>query len=148
MLFAVREESERFDVRDLPVLTVPGVDDAAAGEILADHLAVPVAAEVRAELLAATGGNPLGLVELSRGLTADQLSGRERLPHRLPVTKGVEGAFLGRYRRLSVPAQTLLDYLDDGYSLDEFLEMFPSVDREDAAEFLRLARGEADADRP
>ena len=52
------------------------------------------------------------------------------------------------FRASRVPAQTLLDYLDDGYSLDEFLEMFPSVDREDAAEFLRLARGGADADRP
>ncbi len=39
-----------------------------------------------------------------------------------------------------VPAQTLLDYLDDGHSLDEFLEVFPSVAREDAEEFLLLAR--------
>ncbi len=46
-----------------------------------------------------------------------------------------------------VPAQTLLDYLDDGYTLDEFLAMFPTVERGDATEFLRLARGEADADR-
>jgi uncharacterized protein (DUF433 family) len=52
------------------------------------------------------------------------------------------------FRASRVPAQTLLDYLDDGYTLDEFLEMFPSVNREDAAEFLRLARGDADADRP
>ena len=40
-----------------------------------------------------------------------------------------------------VPAQTLLDYLDDGFSLDEVVEMFPSVNRTDASEFLRLARG-------
>ena len=40
-----------------------------------------------------------------------------------------------------VPAQTLLDYLDDGYSLDDFVEMFASVNRSDAREFLRLARG-------
>jgi uncharacterized protein (DUF433 family) len=52
------------------------------------------------------------------------------------------------FRASRVPAQTLLDYLDDGFTLDEFLEMFPSVDRGDAAEFLRLARGEGDADRP
>lgn len=52
------------------------------------------------------------------------------------------------FRASRVPAQTLLDYLDDGYSLDDFLEMFPSVNRGDAEEFLRLARGEADADRP
>jgi len=52
------------------------------------------------------------------------------------------------FRASRVPAQTLLDYLDDGYTLDEFIEMFPSVDRADAVEFFRLARGEADADRP
>jgi uncharacterized protein (DUF433 family) len=52
------------------------------------------------------------------------------------------------FRATRVPAQTLLDYLADGFSLDEFLEMFPSVNREDAEEFLRLVRGEADADRP
>ncbi len=52
------------------------------------------------------------------------------------------------FRASRVPAQTLLDYLDDGYTLDEFLEMFPTVDREDATEFVRLARGQADADRP
>ena len=51
------------------------------------------------------------------------------------------------FRATRVPAQSLLDYLDDGYTLDEFLGMFPSVDRGDAVEFLRLARGEADADR-
>jgi uncharacterized protein (DUF433 family) len=45
------------------------------------------------------------------------------------------------FRGTRVPAQTLLDYLDDGYSMDEFLEMFPSVQRGDAVEFLRLARG-------
>jgi uncharacterized protein (DUF433 family) len=52
------------------------------------------------------------------------------------------------FRASRVSAQTLLDYLDDGYTLDEFLEMFPSVDRGDAAEFLRLARDEPDAHRP
>jgi uncharacterized protein (DUF433 family) len=40
-----------------------------------------------------------------------------------------------------VPAQTLLDYLDDGFSMDEFIENFPSVNRLDAQAFLELARG-------
>jgi uncharacterized protein (DUF433 family) len=52
------------------------------------------------------------------------------------------------FRASRVPAQTLLDYLDDGYSLEEFLAMFPSVDRGDAVEFLRLARDEPDAHCP
>lgn len=52
------------------------------------------------------------------------------------------------FRDSRVPVQTLLDYLHDGYTLDEFVEMFPSVDRADATEFLRLVQDEADADRP
>jgi uncharacterized protein (DUF433 family) len=52
------------------------------------------------------------------------------------------------FRASRVPAQTLLDYLNDGYTVDEFLEMFPSVDPRDALEFVRLVRGESHADRP
>ncbi|MBI1823809.1 MAG: DUF433 domain-containing protein [Nitrospirae bacterium] len=42
-----------------------------------------------------------------------------------------------------VPVQTLLDYRQDGYSLEEFLDFFPSVRREDAEELLRLALEDA-----
>ena len=52
------------------------------------------------------------------------------------------------FRGTRVPAQSLLDYLDDGYTLEAFLECFPSVERLDAEEFLRLARSGDDADRP
>jgi uncharacterized protein (DUF433 family) len=44
------------------------------------------------------------------------------------------------FRNTRVPAQTLLDYLNDGYSLSEFLEFFPSVQRVDAEDFLRLLK--------
>lgn len=37
-----------------------------------------------------------------------------------------------------VPVQTLLDYLNDGFLLAQFLEFFPSVARTDAEEFLRM----------
>jgi len=46
------------------------------------------------------------------------------------------------FRRTRVPVQTLLDYLQDGFSVDKFIEFFPSVRREDAVEFLRLVRNE------
>ena len=45
------------------------------------------------------------------------------------------------FRNTRVPIQTLLDYLDDDFSLEEFLDNFPSVDRQDALAFLELARG-------
>lgn len=43
------------------------------------------------------------------------------------------------FRGTRVPAQAVLEYLDGGYTLEQFLDYFPSVDREDAMEFLRLA---------
>jgi uncharacterized protein (DUF433 family) len=44
------------------------------------------------------------------------------------------------FRNTRVPIQTLLDYLDDGFSLEEFLDNFPSVDRRDALAFLELVQ--------
>lgn len=38
-----------------------------------------------------------------------------------------------------VPARTLMDYLEAGDSLNEFLQDFPSVTREQAVAALRLA---------
>lgn len=61
----------------------------------------------------------------------------ERSPvHSNPKVLGGTLVFQGT----RVPAQTLLDYIDDGYSLEEFLDFFPSVKREDAQEFLKIAR--------
>lgn len=39
-----------------------------------------------------------------------------------------------------VPVQTLLDYLEAGESLDDFLEGFPSVKREQVITFLEDAK--------
>jgi uncharacterized protein (DUF433 family) len=39
-----------------------------------------------------------------------------------------------------VPVQTLLDYLEAGESIDEFLAGFPSVTREQVIEFLEAAK--------
>ena len=39
-----------------------------------------------------------------------------------------------------VPVQTLLDYLEGGESIDDFLEGFPSVTRDQIVSFLELAK--------
>jgi uncharacterized protein (DUF433 family) len=39
-----------------------------------------------------------------------------------------------------VPLQTLLDYLAAGESIDDFLDGFPSVKREQVVSFLELAK--------
>jgi len=43
------------------------------------------------------------------------------------------------FRGTRVPIESLFDHLEGGVSLDEFLEDFPSVSREQAIEVLELA---------
>ena len=43
------------------------------------------------------------------------------------------------FKNTRVPIKNLIDYLETGESLDDFLEDFPSVSREQALETLELA---------
>ncbi|MCW2533703.1 MAG: hypothetical protein JWP62_3273 [Blastococcus sp.] len=109
LLFAVRDgEARHFHGLGLPELVVPGLDADAASALLAEHAGITMTAGVRDELRIRTGGNPLALVELPTMLSEGQLAGRLRLPAQLPLTQGVERAFLDRCRRLPGDAQTLL----------------------------------------
>ncbi len=47
------------------------------------------------------------------------------------------------FRGTRVPVQTLVDYLSDGFSIEQFLEFFPSVERCDAEAFQELLRDPA-----
>jgi uncharacterized protein (DUF433 family) len=64
------------------------------------------------------------------------------LIHSDPDILGGTPVFVGT----RVPAQTLLDYLEGGETLDEFLRQFPSVKREQALAALELARDSLLAD--
>jgi uncharacterized protein (DUF433 family) len=44
------------------------------------------------------------------------------------------------FKGTRVPVRALFDYLSDGLSLEYFLETFPSVNREQATNVLRLGR--------
>ena len=46
------------------------------------------------------------------------------------------------FRGTRVMAQTLLDYLDAGDTVEDFIDDFPTVSRDDATLFLQLAREE------
>ncbi|MBD0387265.1 MAG: DUF433 domain-containing protein, partial [Nostoc sp. C3-bin3] len=56
--------------------------------------------------------------------------------HSDPDILGGTPAFVGT----RVPIKTLLDYLEAGDSLDEFLDHFPSVSRQQAIATLELAK--------
>ena len=47
------------------------------------------------------------------------------------------------FRATRVPVQTLIDHLEAGDSLDVFLDDFPSVTREQAIQFLEMAKDAA-----
>jgi uncharacterized protein (DUF433 family) len=56
--------------------------------------------------------------------------------HNDPEILGGTPVFVGT----RVPVKSLYDYLEAGDSLDEFLESFPAVSREQAVAALELAR--------
>lgn len=55
-----------------------------------------------------------------------------RVIHRSPEILGGTPVFTGT----RVPVQALIDYFEEGKSLDEFLEDFPTVTREQTTEVL------------
>lgn len=55
--------------------------------------------------------------------------------HRDPEILGGVPVFVGT----RVPLRNLIDYIEHGHSLDEFLDHFPSVSREQAVAALELA---------
>lgn len=69
-------------------------------------------------------------------LAEDRMSDPTTIVHRDPDILGGTPVFVGT----RVPFQTLIDYLAGGDSLDEFLQQFPSVKREQAQAALGLAR--------
>lgn len=61
---------------------------------------------------------------------------KQTLIHSDPEIMGGTPVFVGT----RVPVQSLMDYLEEGSSLNEFLDHFPSVKREQAIAVLELAK--------
>ncbi|MEU6429311.1 AAA family ATPase [Microbispora sp. NPDC046973] len=87
-------------VKGLPSLEIAGLAEPAAAELLDAGFAL--AAPVRRDLVALTGGNPLALRETARLLTPAQRAGREPLPDPLP---GGDRLFGDRVAALSAGAR-------------------------------------------
>jgi len=61
---------------------------------------------------------------------------RSKVVHSDPEILGGTPVFVGT----RVPLQNLIDYLEAGDTIDEFLDSFPSVTREQAIAALEIAR--------
>ncbi len=105
-VFAARVPGE--ELTGLPELTVAGLPDADARALLGSALAGPLDARVRDLIVSETGGNPLALLELPRGLTPAQLAGGFGLPFAAPLPSRIEDNFRRQLDALPDPTRRLL----------------------------------------
>src|SRR6202453_1128557 len=106
LVFAARVPSS--DLAGLPNLVVEPLRDTDARALLDVALPAPLDAGVREQILAETGGNPLALLELPRGLTAQELAGGFGLPIKTRLSGGIEDNFCRRIDVLPEPTRRLL----------------------------------------
>lgn len=107
VLLAARKD-DLAEPEDLPSVDVGGLTREQTHSLLEHLSGVPVEPGVADHLHTATAGNALALAELATSLGADVLGGCAPVPSPLPLTHGVESAFLSRYRLLDPPARTVL----------------------------------------
>jgi DNA-binding CsgD family transcriptional regulator len=106
LLFALRELSDGFD--DLPQLTIEGLTDADARQLLDAVIPGRLDEQVADQLLAEARGNPLALLELPRGISMTRLAGGYGLPAALPLSGRIEASFRQRLEALPDDTQRLL----------------------------------------
>jgi len=106
LIFAAREPGEEFT--GLPEQLVQGLDDSDARALLGPFLRVSVDEQVCDRILAEIRGNPLALVELPRGLTAEDVAGGFGVAGGPGLPGRIEQSFLRRCETLPTAARQLL----------------------------------------
>ena len=106
LVFAARVLGD--ELVGLPELVLEGLGEADARALLAAALTGPLDARVRDRLVAETGGNPLALVELPRGVTPAALAGGFALPDAVPLSGRIEASFRRRLEVLPADTRVLL----------------------------------------
>jgi DNA-binding CsgD family transcriptional regulator len=102
LVFAARVPGD--ELAGLPELVVAGLQQGDARELLDAAVPGPLDAQVRDRIVAETGGNPLALLELPRGLPPAELAGGFALPSAIPLSVSIEESF--RRRLDALPAET------------------------------------------
>jgi DNA-binding CsgD family transcriptional regulator len=106
LAFATRELGS--GLARFPQLHVEPLGRRDARALLESALAARLDEAVLEQIIAETGGNPLALLELPRGLSPAQLAGGFGLPAALPLSTGIEQSFRRRLARLPRDARRLL----------------------------------------
>jgi len=116
LIAGVGEPAVQQVFEQLPAITVDGLPDAEARELLSSVTGGVLNTQAVDRILADTRNNPLALVELGTQYTAEQLSGRAVQPEPLPLGQRLQEHFLRQVRSLPPDAQAfaLLAAADPG----------------------------------
>ena len=107
LLFGMRESDPSL-LGGIPNLTLRGLDVDAAHEILTSAAKRQVPRPVSEHLCAATGGNPLAMLEIIPRLSSAQLSGTEGLPEVLPTGPAIQQSFEQRVSTMQSQTRTAM----------------------------------------
>jgi DNA-binding CsgD family transcriptional regulator len=108
VVVAVREPAGVPGLAGLPELAVTGLPDEEARTLLDSALVWPVDEQVRDRIVAETRGNPLALVELSRGLAQGELAGGFGPVSTATLPTRIEERFRQQLGQLGVDSQRYL----------------------------------------
>ena len=106
LVFATRVRSP--ELAGLQHLLIAGLPDRDARALLDSVLPGPVDSRVRDRIVAETRGNPLALLELTRGMTGEELAGGFGLPPTSPLTGTIEDSFRRRIEAMPEDTRRLL----------------------------------------
>jgi DNA-binding CsgD family transcriptional regulator len=106
LVFAAREPTE--ELRGLPELVVDGLRDTDARELLASVIPGRLDERVGDQVVTEMRGNPLALIELTRGVSPADLAGGFGLPGALSLEGRIEERFLARLEALPPDTRRLL----------------------------------------
>src|SRR4029077_15254823 len=108
LLFGTRDPAGEGGLAGLPRLVLEGLPDADARALLASVLPGLLDERVRDRIIAESGGNPLALLELPRGVTAAELAGGFGVADPQPVTGRIEDSLVRRITPLPELTRHLL----------------------------------------
>jgi DNA-binding CsgD family transcriptional regulator len=106
LVFATRDPDDA--LTRFPQLTVGPLGHRDARALLQSVFPAALDEPVLERIVAETGGNPLAILELPRGLSPAQLAGGFGLPSAVPLTTGIERSYLRRLSKLPRDARRLL----------------------------------------
>ncbi len=108
IVVALREPASMRDFDDLPELRLEGLEEEAAGAMLAAAVPGRLDDGVRDRIVGETRGNPLALLELPRHMTAAELAGGFELPAVRDLPVHIEDHYLRRVGALPEATQRLM----------------------------------------